>query len=66
MSEKQTICTECEAGEHDNYTDKLYSVIVQDPATKEVIHRTRMCEDHVEMYLQDGYLVYDGLTKELI
>lgn len=52
-------CADCRAGEHDNYTDDVTLVIVRDPDNR-FVKRAYLCSDHVSMYLDDGYGVYDA------
>ncbi len=58
-------CADCRDGEHDNYSETVYRVVMRDPDDgNKVVKRSYMCADHVEMYLQDGYSVKDAETGE--
>lgn len=50
-------CADCQDGEHENYDNNIGLVIVRDPDTRHIIRRAYMCEEHREMYLDDGYII---------
>jgi hypothetical protein len=54
-------CSECRAGEHDDYDVIVGLCVVKDPDTGKVVLRAYLCASHVEMRVGDGYEVYkDG------
>lgn len=54
---KEKRCADCRDGEHPNYDDNVDMVTVKDPESKKIIKRSYMCNEHVFMYLDDGYEV---------
>lgn len=50
-------CADCRDGEHENYDENVRLVCVRDPDTKRVVKRAYMCDNHRQMYRNDGYSV---------
>jgi len=50
-------CCECRNGEHENYDNDVKMTVVRDPDTKKLVKRGYICETHVMMYLEEGFLV---------
>jgi hypothetical protein len=48
-------CSDCRNGEHSNYDDNVKLVIIRDPDSKKIIKRAYLCEEHRNMYNDDGY-----------
>lgn len=48
-------CFECVAGEHEDYDDDLRKTTVRDPETQKVIAVGFLCNEHREMFAEDGY-----------
>jgi hypothetical protein len=48
-------CSDCRDGEHTNYDDNVYMVVVHDPDTGKLVKRSYMCEAHRQAYYDDGY-----------
>lgn len=48
-------CCDCRDGEHDNYDNNVKMIVVRDPETKNLIKRGYVCDEHEQMYCDDGY-----------
>jgi len=52
-------CCECRAGEHGDFSDVREEIItVRDIDTNRIVQRGRLCEDHIDMRLTDGFALY--------
>jgi hypothetical protein len=49
-------CASCARGEVEN-DDVVVNAIVKDPDSGRIVIRGYLCNDHNEMYLEDGYRV---------
>ena len=47
-------CTECQAGDHENYDDNVQTFIVRDPDTR-TIRKMCLCGEHQSAMDSDGY-----------
>lgn len=48
-------CADCRAGEHENYDEHVQLVMVRDPDTGRLEKRAYLCEQHRDMYRDDGF-----------
>ena len=53
MTERE--CAECRDGEHGNYDDDVKLVVIKNPDTNKIYRRSYMCNQHRQMYEDDGY-----------
>lgn len=53
-------CSECRAGEHEDYDDDVRLVTVTDPETGKRIKRAKLCAEHREAMAGDGYDVTEA------
>lgn len=51
-------CSECRDGEHDDIKPDAKLVVIRDPAKNRLVKRAKLCSDHIECWLDDGYQVY--------
>lgn len=58
---KNNQCAECRNGEHEDYQDDAKLVTVRDPEAGKLAGRMKLCSEHIEMRLMDGYeVIYNG------
>jgi hypothetical protein len=50
-------CFECRAGEHDDIKEDAVLCVIHDPETKKIFRRGYLCSDHINVFLDDGYIV---------
>lgn len=50
-------CNDCRDGEHENYDDRVKLVVVYDAQVGRMVKRANLCEEHREMYHNDGYRI---------
>lgn len=55
---KRKECADCRDCENPNYDDDIRLTVVRDPETRKIRKRAYMCDQHREMYAQDGYTIH--------
>lgn len=53
---KDNKCAECRNGEHEDYQDDAKIVVIRSDG--QLAGRMKLCSEHIEMRLMDGYQVF--------